>query len=120
MEPKQGSLFDMARPIVAQVADALRRNPRRYPDAPGYSNPTTSKAAAESMEPHVTRLAAMVLERLRKCGPQTCEQVEIGLSLRRSTASARITELRLKGKIEDTGERRPTESGRKAIVWRVK
>lgn len=91
----------------------------RYPDAPGYSNPTTSRAAAESMKPHVTRIAGFVLERL-KMYPQTCEEVEKGLGLRRSTASARITELRLKGKIEDAGERRPTESGRKAIVWRVK
>ena len=90
-----------------------------YPNVPGYQPTDTSKAAAKSMEPHVTRIAGFVLERLRMY-PQTCEEVEKGLGLRRSTASARITELRLKGKIEDTGERRPTESGRKAIVWRAK
>lgn len=92
----------------------------RYPNTPGYSNPSTSKEAAKSMEPHVTRLAKDVLVRLRGYGPQTCEEVEIALDMRRSTASARFTELKLKGQIEDTGERRRTESGRRAIVWKAK
>jgi hypothetical protein len=110
----QGSFWDNSGPYGADPVL------RRYPDTPGYQPTDTSKAAAESMEPHVTRLAGLVLDYLKFRGARTCEEVEQGLGFRRSTASARITELKLKGKIEDTGERRPTESGRKAIVWRVK
>ena len=91
----------------------------RYPDRPGHNFRDTSIEAADSIEPHVTKLAGFVLEALRD-RPGACFELENALNMHRSTVSARIRELFLKGKIEDTGERRKTESNRNAIVWRAK
>ena len=89
-----------------------------YPDTPGYSNPTTSKAAAKSIKPGAGSLAASVYAYLLG-KPSTCFEIEGALDLSHQTASARITGLRLAGKIIDSGARRPTDSGRAAIVWKV-
>lgn len=96
-------------------------------NAAPYSNPTTSRDAARSVEPELGRLEASVLASIgRKFGlchflpiGSTCEDIETELSLTHQCASARIRGLVLKGKIEDSGETRPTRSGRNAIVWRV-
>lgn len=80
----------------------------------------TSKDALASISTHVTRLAGQVLNRLKAAGPQTCEEIEKALDLRRSTVSARMRELALKEMVEDSGERRATDSNRTAIVWKVK
>lgn len=47
----------------------------------------------------------------------TCDEVEIVTGLKHQTASARIRELALKGLIKDSGKRRLTRSGRKAVVY---
>lgn len=91
----------------------------KYPDAPGHNFRDTSKDAAKSMEPHVSRLAADILGRLR-AKSSTAHEIEASSGMRMQTISARIRELTLKGYLEDSGERRPTPSGRNAIVWRVK
>ena len=50
--------------------------------------------------------------------PSTCDEAEVHFEMRHQTASARIRELCELGRIEDSGARRPTRSGRDAIVWR--
>lgn len=47
----------------------------------------------------------------------TCDEAEVHLGLRHQTSSARFTALNKRGDIVDSGRRRPTRSGRKAIVW---
>lgn len=47
----------------------------------------------------------------------TCDEVEQQLRMRHQTASARIRELYRAGDLRDSGKRRPTRSGRPAIVW---
>lgn len=89
-----------------------------YPDTPGHNNTDTSTAAATSIEPHVTRLAELVMELLR-LNSGTCWEVECALKMSHQTASARIRELWLKGRVQDSGRRRKTGSGRNAIVWEV-
>ena len=46
-----------------------------------------------------------------------CEEVEGELGARHQSASACINNLVKKGLVEDSGERRPTSSGRDAMVW---
>jgi predicted ArsR family transcriptional regulator len=104
-----GDLFDYAPPPPEP----------RYPHAPGYSEPDTSKAAAKSMEPHMGRLQAEVLKALKAC-PRTADELERDLGLRTPTVTARVRELVLLGKVEDSGARRKTRSGRNAKVWRAK
>ena len=49
----------------------------------------------------------------------TCDEVESCLRIIHQTASARIRDLRGRGKLVDTGSRRKTRTGRSAIVWRA-
>ena len=93
MANEQGSLFD-------RIASALTGNDRRerqleqrggiaeemadcygaprYPDAPGYSNPTTSKDAAKSVEPRAAALRQRILAELQVRGSTgaTCDELE--------------------------------------------
>jgi hypothetical protein len=88
-----------------------------YPATPGHADTDTSRAAADSMEPHVTDLAAKVLEAIN-VSPKTCFEIETALGLSHQTASARIRELAMAGRVVDCGLRRRGPSGRNSIVWR--
>jgi hypothetical protein len=94
-------------------------NRGHYPDAPGWRDPDTSRKAAKSMEPHLGRLQALVLAAISAC-PRTARELESDLDMRTQTVTARIRELVLLGKVEDSGLRRMTDSGRRAKVWREK
>lgn len=88
-----------------------------YPEEPGFMKESpTSRAAAESMMISAASLRGLVLAYIGKTSGLTCDEVEVGLGLRHQTASARITELKLAGRIRSIG-RRPTRSGRYAEVW---
>ena len=84
-----------------------------------HNAPETSHEAAESIAPAASRLAKWVLENIEYSVGLTCFEVEEITDLSHQTASARITELRQKGLIKDSGQRRLTSSGRKAVVWVV-
>ena len=93
--------------------------PARYPDAPGYVGRDTSREAARSVEPKASALRLRVLAEIQIRGTTgaTCDELEQAMSLSHQSASARIRELGLKGKIRDSETRRKTRSGRAAIVW---
>ena len=81
----------------------------------------TSEAAAHSMLGPAPRLRALVYGAIRRSGDQgrTCDELEVQLELRHQTASARVRELAARDLIRDSGARRPTRSGRGAVVWQV-
>lgn len=88
-------------------------------DNPPHNGTDTSRAAAESVTAHVPRLEQMVLDSVAAAGPdgRTCYEVEFMTGLSHQTASARITSLSRRGALVDSGQRRLTITGRKAIVW---
>jgi hypothetical protein len=87
--------------------------------APYIPGSETSEAAASSLDDStLARLEAQVLAEIH-ARPRTCDDVEQATGLSHQTASARIRGLVLRHLIVDSGERRATRSGRKAIVWRV-
>ena len=90
-----------------------------FSGTPPHSDNDTSLAAAESMRPHVSRLARSVFTEIAACGEYgaTCWEIEQRLSMSHQTASARIRELFLKGRITKSGKKRPTNSRRLAVVW---
>jgi len=49
--------------------------------------------------------------------PSTCDEIESTLGIRHQTASCYIRFLTQDGHLKDSGERRLTRSGRRAIVW---
>ena len=59
------------------------------------------------------------IKRAGKVG-MTCDEVEVETNMLHQTAGPRIKELRDRGLIEDSGKKRPTRSGAKAIVWVAK
>ncbi len=77
----------------------------------------TSKAARVSIDPG--HLRAKVLAHIVSCGVRgaTCDEVEVALRMTHQTASARVNELKGRHAIVDSGNRRPTRSGRGAAVW---
>lgn len=77
----------------------------------------TSKAAADSIEPHAPTLRDRILDAIRVAADGlTCDEVEVLLDLRHQTASARLRELVRLGAVVDSGRRRPTRTGRNATV----
>ncbi|MCX6553153.1 MAG: hypothetical protein NTY02_19490 [Acidobacteria bacterium] len=108
---KNLTLFDIYNP--APVA------PEDLPTAPwsGRHPETiaTSRAAAESLRPDLTRLARVVVDAIGD--GSTCDEVERRTALPHQTVSARIRELAQAGRIVATSVRRPTRSGRFAVVW---
>jgi hypothetical protein len=92
------------------------------PMPPYVRNSDTSKGAAVSMvaDARTLRDAVAALVKQRAARGATCHEVEWALKLSHQTASARIRELVLAGKLKDSGMRRPTASGRTAAVWIAK
>jgi hypothetical protein len=80
----------------------------------------TSIEALQSQDEETTahrrnRIWRFIAER----GGATCWEVEQAFGALHQTVSAAISNLSADGVLVDTGERRPTGSGRKAIVWGV-
>jgi len=95
-----------------------------YPFEPGYvTGDQSSREAATSMQESAETLRTRIRNHIA-ASPEgkTCDEVEVELSLRHQTASARCSELKRFGqvsfKLDEDGKklRRPTRSGRKADV----
>jgi predicted transcriptional regulator len=90
-----------------------------YPDAPGYKEGTTSRAAAEAIAPRAgtLRARALVVLKTREATPD-----EIALAIGETVLAMRprITELYQQGLIERTGEQRLNKSGCFAHVYRIR
>ena len=78
---------------------------------------TTSRDAYQSVD--VTHLRGKVLAMLKRLGGSTCDEAQVMLSMTHQSCSPCFTWLSKDGQIYDSGQRRVTRSGRKAIVWRV-
>lgn len=87
-----------------------------------HAGTDTSAAAAESMKTKAPLLRERVLESIkaRHSEGMTCDEAEVALGLSHQTCSARFNELVNLCAIVDSGNRRPTRSGRKAIVYVVR
>lgn len=91
----------------------------RYPDDPGHRGVETSVAAAEAIAPCLGNLQRLTLAAIRTAGSngrtahETCDTLVID----RAAIQPRLSELRRKGLIVDSGRRRKNASGKSAIVW---
>lgn len=90
-----------------------------YPDSPGHRGVDTSIAAAADLEAKLGRLQRMVLDAIRDADwlGLTADELCDRLKLSRWTVQPRTSELRRKGLIRDSGQRRRNASGKQAIVW---
>jgi hypothetical protein len=93
-----------------------------YPDTPGWKEATTSRAAAvlvESLAATVRGEALRALQQARHYSPPGLTPDQVAKAIGRSVLAVRprITELKLKGCVVRTGERRRNDSGLPAAVW---
>lgn len=105
--------------IWVKTTGAKETSLKMRSDPPFVRGSDTSEAAAESIAGDVEALRAIVFSCICSAGERgrTCDAVERRLSMLHQTASARVRDLVLMGKIVDSGVRRRTRSGRKAVVW---
>lgn len=83
------------------------------------TDPETSHTAARSMRSNAETQRRMILESLRTAGPATGDELCVRFDWKHATANRRLPELEERGFVEKTERRRPTRSGRPAVVWRA-
>lgn len=90
-----------------------------YPDAPGHRNVDTSIAAADALAPKLGPLQRKAQEAIHDAGTLglTADELAARLELDRWSIQPRTSELKRKGLIRDSGQRRPNATGKLAIVW---
>lgn len=95
--------------------------PAPLPEAPYVRNSETSKAAAEAVRPALAFLEEKVLDAIKAAGGKgmTCDECERATGLPHQTASARYRGLEQRGLIRRTDDKRPTRSGRNAVVYQA-
>lgn len=108
---KQPGLFD-------DEDHEARKAIRTLHDRP-YSEPTTSREAAESMRSSAASLRAKVLAFIqeREQRGATCDEIQVALDMRPQTASARCWELHKGGIVIKTNLKRKTRTGRNARAY---
>lgn len=84
-----------------------------------HNGTDTSRAAAASVRPYIKGCSLRILEHIAANNGATADEIEVALNMSHQGVSARCCELHKAGGIVDLGERRPTRSGRNAIVWYV-
>lgn len=110
----------MSRAVTKDLFDYVP--PPYHGEPPAQPHSRTSIAAAESIRTSVGPLHVRILTYLREVahfGGSTDEEMQINLDMGANTQRPRRRELELMGKIEDSGNTRPTKSGREAVVWRI-
>ena len=89
-----------------------------YPTDAGWTDNETGREAAQDID--ATTLRGKCLALLREKGAMTPDECALALGIHWQSIRPRFTELKLIGVIEDTGERRRNDTGKRAKVWRLK
>ena len=87
-------------------------------DAP-HNGTDTSRGAAKAATPAMKDRQREIVDTLTLYGPLTQEAIATAVSRPIQSINPRVNELARMGLIRDTGERRPTKSGKRAAVWEV-
>lgn len=86
---------------------------------PHVAHSDTSRAAAEAIAPKISVLHREILDHLSLVPGATDEEMQHDLFMGPNTQRPRRRELQLMGRIVDSGLRRPTSSGRAAVIWKL-
>lgn len=109
---------------ITEVPDGLTEDMfdrLQYPQDPGHQNTQTSLDAAKAIKPAKKILQDKVMAALEEHGPMTSFEIADKIGCKYSAIQPRTTELKIAGKIEETGDgRRYKDSKVKSAVWRIK
>jgi hypothetical protein len=89
---------------------------------PAQKHSDTSVEAGARIDSQLNRLQRQVLNYLQKQGETgaTDEEMQQGLGMPPNTQRPRRRELQLNEVVHDSGARRLTRSGRRAVVWKYR
>lgn len=90
----------------------------KYPHAPGFKREGTSSDAAREVEREASTLRRNCLEVI-DLHPSTADEVAEQLQRSVLAIRPRLSELVARGRIVESGERRPNASGKMAVVWKT-
>lgn len=76
----------------------------------------TSRLAWESVAAELSEIDRRIFEIIARHGA-TCDEIEVMTGFKHQTAAAQIRHMTEAGLLRAGEEKRPTRSGRKAIVW---
>lgn len=95
------------------------KHDHRYPARAGHQGIDTSASAAASLASGLGYLQAKVFRAIAEAGTHGLTTNELADLLRidRGSVQPRTSELRAKGSIRDSLQRRLNANGKKAIVW---
>lgn len=80
----------------------------------------TSHISAERAESMALRHKALIYAALKTGGPQTSDELARQVGLLPHQVIKRVSDLRNDGVVMDSGDRRPTRTGRPAAVWALR
>ena len=90
----------------------------KYPDAPGWRDPVTSRLAAEEIREDASTLRGLVLVELRRGGPCTVHRMAAKLDRAVPAIQPRFSELLQTGQIRWSGRLEiNAASNKRAKVW---
>lgn len=108
---------------MSRLAEAFVDQYGRYPNEPGWKEPTTSRDAARQVAGDAALLRERVFTAIAAAGARGITADQAAAAVERSVLSVRprVTELAKADppRITPTGERRANESGMSARVWRA-
>ena len=96
--------------LLSKISEAI---------TPGY-NTSTSQEAAKSIVYTAASLRGRIYWHLLNNGPKTSQELAAALMIPHNGVWQRMSELRAKGAVQNSGEKRLNRSGRRAIVWEVR
>lgn len=105
---------------MSKIAETL--SPQVYGGLPGFKAEGTSRDAAVAAAGDSVLLRERVYTAIKSAGAGGMTADEAAKVMGRTVLSVRprVTELAQTNRIEDTGQRRANDSGRKANAWRAK
>lgn len=97
-----------------------KRSPMNFAHTHAHRHdPDTSVEAARAAQGMADQHKAIIWTELLFFGDMTSQEIADKCELDYHQVARRMSEMKRAGEVQDSGERRPSPSGRRACVWRL-